>query len=425
MKKKLPYTLRLFIAGFIFIFSVLAFTGIFYPLSFLDIEFSALSQRLLCNISAAAIILFSVLIIITLIFGRIYCSLFCPLGILQELAALIIYRKKNEAGKNHIFKYILSGLVFGVLIAGSVLFIRYTDPYTIFGSAISGTVFGITAVFIILTIVFFKNRFFCTNICPVGTILGLISKFSVNKIHMSKECISCGMCERNCPAACIDAGDNKIDNERCIKCFKCISVCPKDAIKYSRKPKEEVKFSIKRREVITGIAFLAALGAGFAMGINFAKNTAKKVKNIILPAGSENTERMQNTCLNCNLCIENCPNKILTKADDKFGAVHIDYRKGEKYCKYDCHKCSQVCPSGAIKKISLEEKQKTRIAMAMINENCDKCKNCVRECPTGAIVYEQDSYRVDGSKCIGCGKCKTYCPNNAIEIFAVREQSVI
>ena len=210
MKKKIPYTIRLFIAGFIFIFSILAFTGIFYPLNFLDIEFSALSQRLLCNISAAAIILFSVLIIITLIFGRIYCSLFCPLGILQELAALIIYRKKNEAGKNHIFKYILSGLVFGVLIAGSVLFIRYTDPYTIFGSAISGTVFGITAVFIILTIVFFKNRFFCTNICPAGTILGLISKFSRNKIYIEKDkCISCGNCENKCPAGCIDSKNKK------------------------------------------------------------------------------------------------------------------------------------------------------------------------------------------------------------------------
>lgn len=425
MNNKLLYILRFSIAVIIFLLSILAFTGIFYPVSFLDIEFSALSQRLLCNISAAAIILFLVLIIITLIFGRIYCSLLCPLGILQELAALMIYRKENQAGKNHIFKYILSGLVFGVLIAGSVLFIRYTDPYTIFGSAISGTVFGITAVFIILIIVFFKNRFFCTNICPVGAVLGFISKISVNKMYMTDNCISCGMCERNCPAACIDVGDNKIDNERCIKCFKCMSLCPKNAIKYSREPKGEVKFNIKRREIIRGLAFIAALGAGFAMGINLTKNTTKKVKNIILPAGSKNTERMQNTCLNCNLCIDNCPNKILTKADDKFGTVHIDYEKGKKYCKYNCYKCSQVCPSGAIKKISLEEKQKTRIAMAVINDNCTGCRACLEKCPKDAITYENKMAKIDSAKCIGCGKCKIYCYHHAIDIFAVNEQSVI
>lgn len=425
MNNKLPYIIRLSLAGIVLILSILAVLGIFYPINFLNIEFSALLQRLLFDFSAIAIALFLALIILTLIFGRLYCSVLCPLGILQEFISLLLYEKNNSTTKNYIFKYIISGITVGALIGGSVLLIRYIDPYTLFGSAVSLTIYGIISVLLILTIVFFKNRLFCTNICPVGAILGCLSKFSANKIYMTEDCISCGICERNCPAGCIDACENKIDNEMCLKCFKCISVCPNNAIKYGMKPKQKVKFSIKRREVIGSIAFLSALGAGLAIGINLTKGAIKMVKGIIIPPGSSNTQRMTNKCLNCNLCIDNCPNKILVKADDNYNAVHIDYEKGKGYCDYNCNKCSEVCPSGAIRKISRDEKQKIRIAMAVINDNCTGCKNCIEKCPKNAITFENNLAKIDSTKCIGCGKCKIHCYHKAIEIFAVNEQSVI
>ncbi|HIS73762.1 TPA: 4Fe-4S binding protein [Candidatus Galligastranaerophilus intestinavium] len=115
---------------------------------------------------------------------------------------------------------------------------------------------------------------------------------------------------------------------------------------------------------------------------------------------------------------------MITKADDDFGAVHIDYSKG--YCEKNCNKCSQVCPCGAIKRLSLEEKQRTRIAMAAIKEDkCVKCGACVRACPYGAIKWTAQGIIIDSSKCIGCAKCKVSCKFDAIEIFAIKKQSLI
>lgn len=420
MKK--GYLIRKSIAIIVGILSLLAVCGVFYPVKFMDIQFTPLLQRLIFDFSIIAAVLFGLVILTTLLFGRFYCSTICPFGILQEFAGVIRGKKKNSLHKNYWFKYLIAGLTFGGLIGGSALLIRYVDPYTNFGSAISLSVFGIIFTLTVLAIVFFKNRFFCTNICPVGCALGIISKFSLNKIYMDENCVKCGICANNCPAGCINHKEKTVDNELCIKCLKCLSVCPKGAIKFGLQP---VRFNPKRRDFLVAGGALALLGAGYAAGLNFAKNIARKVKDVILPAGAMNTNRMANKCLNCNLCINNCPNGILAKADETFSVVHIDYKKGKGYCEFNCNNCSGVCPSGAIKKISLEEKQNTRIAMASISSECVGCGNCVTECPTGAISIVEKKAVVDGSKCIGCGKCATVCKHDAINIFAVNSQSKV
>ena len=460
MKK--GYLIRKSIAIIVGILSLLAVCGVFYPVKFMDIQFTPLLQRLIFDFSIIAAVLFGLVILATLLFGRFYCSTICPFGILQEFAGIIRGKKKNSLHKNYCpknsrdkererefgvayetaqprvdlrergkqaaedcfiwFKYLIAGLTFGGLIGGSALLIRYVDPYTNFGSAISLSVFGIIFTLTVLAIVFFKNRFFCTNICPVGCALGIISKFSLNKIYMDENCVKCGICANNCPAGCINHKEKTVDNELCIKCLKCLSVCPKGAIKFGLQP---VRFNPKRRDFLVAGGALALLGAGYAAGLNFAKNIARKVKDVILPAGAMNTNRMANKCLNCNLCINNCPNGILAKADETFSVVHIDYKQGKGYCEFNCNNCSGVCPSGAIKKISLEEKQNTRIAMASISTECVGCGNCVTECPTGAISIVEKKAVVDGSKCIGCGKCATVCKPDAINIFAVNSQSKV
>ena len=419
------YKIRLFLAIIVLILSVTAVLGIFYPVKFLDIEFTALLQRTIINYSSAAVVLFVLVLLLTVLFGRIYCSVLCPFGILQEIFAFLRGKRKNTKHRNYGFKYLIAAVVFGCMIGGSALLIRYIDPYTIFANAISVSIFGIIFTAVVLILVLLKNRFFCTNVCPVGTILGLISKLSVNKINMDKDaCVSCGMCANSCPSGCIDYNEKTVDNEMCVKCFKCISVCPKNAMKYG---KQKIEFNFKRRRLIWELGALAVLAAGYSAGVNFTKNIAKKVKDIILPAGAVNANRMANKCLNCNLCINNCTNKILVKADDKFNAVHIDYKKGLGYCEYNCNKCSEVCPSGAIKKQSLEQKQNTRIAMAVVNEyECIECKMCMEVCPKNAIyVSDNGKTKVDGSKCIGCGRCAAVCPSFAIKIYGVKEQTVI
>ena len=239
-------------------------------------------------------------------------------------------------------------------------------------------------------------------------------------------CVSCGTCLKNCPSGCIDVKEKSVENEVCINCLKCLSICPKNAVKYGIKPKEEIKFNIKRREALWGISAIFVLGAGYFSGLHFVQNAFKKVKNIILPAGASSITEMGNRCLNCNVCINNCPNKILSKANSDFQAVHIDYNLGLKHCKFDCNNCSTVCPSGAIKKLTLEEKQNTRIAMASINsENCTGCGLCASSCPKGAIKIVQNKAQLNGENCIGCGLCASVCKTDSIEIFSVNKQTLI
>ncbi len=439
------YKIRLVLAFISLTLSILAILGIFYGIKILDFQFTPLMQKVFFDFSIIALVLFCGLILITFLFGRSYCSLVCPFGILQEIVMLIKnlvknkFKKKNKLRgfyKNKSFKYFITALSLGCLIGGSALIIRYLDPYTIFSSFVSLSLFGIIFTIFVIVLVLFKDRYFCSNICPIGAILGLISKFSIFKINQNKEkCVSCSLCAKNCPVGCIDYENKKIDNERCIKCFKCADICTKGAIEYKStisKTKESnanissEKPCLSRRKVIKAVSLAGVLALGYKIGIEFSKNVANKIKNIILPPGAQNAQYMANKCLNCNLCINACPNKILVKADSDFNAVHIDYSKGYKYCDYNCNICSQICPSGAIKKISLKDKQNTRIAMAgIIEQNCVKCMRCTDSCPNNAISFVNDKITIDNTKCIGCGRCASYCYYDALKIYPIKEQNLI
>ena len=362
---------------------------------------------------------------LTLIFGRVYCSTLCPLGLYQELL-MHIFRRKCKPQQNHPYKYFIAALVFGALIGGSAWLVRLIDPYTLFGSAMSGAYLGGVILILLVALGWFKGRFFCTNICPVGTILGLISKYSLNKIYIKEgKCVSCGSCAAKCPSGCIDFKNKIVNNETCVKCLKCLDKCPKQAIHYGIKPKAKVSFNPNRRKLLIGGAALVVLAAGIKSSMILSKNIAAKIKKAILPAGADNAEDFANRCLNCNLCVQNCPMKIIKKADEEHSTVYIDYE--DSFCDYNCHKCSEVCPSGAIAKISLEQKQKTQIALAQIDEEkCVKCGLCVMKCPKEAISKEGDAFpKVNPEICIGCGACQKACPIKAIEIAAVEKQKLL
>lgn len=419
------YKIRLGLATVIFITAIVGAAGYFYPLNVFDLQFAPALQKNIVNISVVSVFIIIFIIALTSTFGRLYCSLLCPLGILQETICGLT-KKKYKKTKNLPLKYLYAIPALGALLFGSAIVIRPIEPYTVFASAFSLSAACLIIISIILVICFFKGRFFCTNICPVGAILGLISQCATFKIKIDKtSCISCGNCERHCQAECIDSKEKYIDNETCIKCLKCLNACPKNAIHYSNKQENEnKKFSPERRKLlIAGIAAII-LGATEKAGVNLIKTT-KKIKNIILPPGAENPETFLSECFNCNLCVQHCSEKIIQKSDKDFAAPHIKY--GDfGHCKFDCHKCGDVCPTGAIKKLSLETKQKTRIAMAVIKkEKCINCGVCTLKCPKKTISKTQDGYEINGINCIGCGVCAAACPGNAIEIFAIKEQKVI
>lgn len=420
------FRIRQAVAGIVFLLAVIGIFGIFYGVKVFDIQLMPVVQKLIVDFSVVTLVVVAILAGITFVFGRIYCSILCPFGILQEIVGFVknkIHRHKISKKINFPLKYFIAAFCWGALFGGTAVVIRYVDPYSVFGSTMSLTLSGLVVLGIAVLAVILKDRIFCTDFCPVGTVLGLISKVSLCKIYIEDICISCGTCEHNCPSGCINSKEKTVDNETCIKCLKCLSVCPKSGIKYAI-PEKRVKFNPKRRDFIISAAALAVFGGMIKAGIEIKDKIVERVKDVILPAGAVNKERFLNKCLNCNLCVKNCPNKILQKANYEYGAVHIDYSNG--FCKFDCHKCSEVCPSGAIKRISLEEKQKTRIAMAMINpEKCTKCGECSRVCPVHAIMTVNGAPVLDARKCIGCGACKNTCFFKAIEIFGVQEQKVI
>ena len=428
MKGKYIHFMRLLVAGAVLVLCGLAFYRAFYPVAIFDVQFMAAVQSALIG-STAALVIMIALILITLLLGRVYCSTLCPLGLYQELLMMLFmpfYKKRKNSGhvqRHWSAAYVIMVLLWGSLIGGTAIVMRYFEPYSVAGNALSGAAYGIGFAIVLAVLVFFKKRFFCTHLCPVGAVLGLISRFSLFKIRIDADkCKMCSLCARVCPASCIDFKNHEVDNEMCLKCFKCLGHCQHGALRYGLKGSEEPPFDAKRRDLVKGGILLVMFGTALGWGADLCLKVGAKFKKILLPAGAGHAADFANCCLNCNLCVKNCPAKIIKPATQEIPFVHLDYSHG--YCRYDCHRCSEVCPSGAITKISLAEKQKTKLATAMIDENkCIKCGICAKECPVKAIDKEPMAYPlVRFDQCIGCGKCGNMCPVKAIAFEPVDKQ---
>lgn len=233
------YLIRLCLAAFVFVFTIVAFV---YPFTIFHkiIELQPGSQfvKFSTELSMSAFIIIGLLLLFTFLFGRFYCSVICPFGILQDLIGAVLKRKTGKSKNFYKTRYFITAIVFGLLIGGSVVGFKVLDPFVNFGvieSAILGklTIHAILVFAIISLLVFFKNRIFCTVLCPIGTILGICSKYGIFKLEINSNCTKCNQCEKECPTGCIDSGS--VDNERCIRCLRCINGCPQEAINYGRK----------------------------------------------------------------------------------------------------------------------------------------------------------------------------------------------
>lgn len=428
---KIFYILRISLAALLFIVTFFAFVGSTPAIH--NILYLQLGPDLLKSFSifsvAAIIIAFSILLL-TLLFGRFYCSVICPFGLLQDFIGSIFGRKAGKTPNYYKIRYTIAAITFAFLIMGSAVLFKFLDPYTNFGLLVSNFLnstspLSLTQAILVLVVisllVIFKNRIFCTTICPVGTILGLCSKNGLFKLHINSDCINCGLCEKECPAGCIDS--NIIDNERCIRCLKCIASCSQQAIKYKKIKKNEVEFNTSRRKFILGCAYFGIALATVKTGLLLAKEKLPKIKKIpICPPGAGSYERFKSKCTSCNLCVTNCKGKVLKSSGSEFGTVHLDFSSGK--CEYDCNICSQVCPTGALKKMNLKEKQHCKIGIAKIDYNkCLSCGSCITACPTGALKKKKTSLSntpdLNPTLCIGCGACENACSVKAITVDAL------
>ncbi len=418
-----------------------------------------------------SVLFFVILIVLTLLFGRVYCSTLCPLGILQDVVTKVsnLFKSKKQARfKFHTsynwLRYTVLSVVGAFFICGITIPLAYLDPYSNFGRIsneifnrlgtsihngvahilpdsvffrsytvfVAGS-FAFALAFLLIVIIFsaFRGRLYCNTICPVGSFLGLVSKFSVFKPTINNSCINCMACVQKCKSQCIDIKNHKIDETRCVACMNCMQACKKGAISYKfsySKKEEKISDRIESKERRRAIIALGLMGTALAArAVNFGPVATSKPKIIgILPPGAQSLDHLKKNCTACHECVSACPNGIIVPATGEYGLDGLllpvlSYK--EQFCGYECNICSQVCPNGAIKPLKLEEKQLTQIGKAQYTfKNCivytDKtdCGACDEHCPTKAItmVPWRDTGlsipKVNKDICIGCGGCEYICP---------------
>lgn len=431
---------RIIIAIVIISAAAISFAGLNEVIAgVMHFQFSPSLIKTVLHLSAGAVFSLIIITLLTVLLGRIYCSFLCPLGILQDVIGFISRRRNKPEKDNKVLRYIIAGIAFGLFLFGWNLGFLLLDPYSNFGRIFSTFSIGSVIPFVIFTaLVLWKKRIFCTSICPAGTLLGLISRFSLYSMRINDNCVSCGKCVSACPSGCIDLESKSIDNERCIRCMNCLSSCNVGGIDYSRrKPDSNVnaEHSESRREFLKlgGIA-LIAVTCGSVLARTGASALARVAAAFkILPPGARNAEWFTSKCTSCQLCTNNCPSGIIVPSPNGYGPVSLNLNNG--FCDPECNTCSTVCPTGAITPLTLEQKKKTKIAEAQFNaRNCivfqenKACGECSWVCPTGAISLRKNGApKLDKSICIGCGACQYICPANpkAMTITDITEQSTI
>lgn len=433
------------------------------------------------------------LMALTLLFGRIYCSVICPLGVMQDVfARLGRMVKKNRYGfspAKNILRYTMLGVMILAFALGISAVVALLAPYSAYGRIVqnlleplwvmgnnilaawaekvdsymfyssevwirSWATFGVAIItLVVLGVLAWRNgRTYCNTICPVGTVLGFLSKYSLFRpVIDTSKCNGCGLCARNCKAACIDSKAHRIDYSRCVTCMDCVTKCSKGAITYSiRKPAHDTETKepcASRRSFLTATSVLATASVVSArqktvdggLAVIVDKKIPERMTRIA-PPGAKSLKNLARHCTACQLCVAACPNGVLrpSTSPETFMQPEVSYERG--YCRPECTKCSEVCPAGAIVKISTEDKTAVQVGHAVwVKTNCIpltdgvECGNCARHCPAGAIQMvpsdkdNPDSPKipvVNDERCIGCGACENLCPARPFSAIYVEGHQV-
>lgn len=477
----------LFLLLFVFLFLQTESKGrdeLGYPVKiFLDFDPLIFITTLFASHTVEKLFYFSIItIIITMILGRVFCGWICPLGTLNNIVGY--FKKSKDKVRNwHKLKYyilifLVVSSIFTLQIVGIMdplsLLIRSLSVsiYPVFNSATNAVFNGlynldikiISAVsepvysilkktvlsfgqpmynqslfigiifLIILGLNFFERRFWCKYLCPLGALLGLLSRFSLLKRSVSEGCTSCDICADKCYSGAMPDKKDEWKNTECYQCFNCDDICPQNAVSFGFSAKKSpAKLDLVRRRVI--LSAIAGVAAVPFLRQNPFSKTWHFNPALIRPPGSFEEKEFLKRCVKCGECMKVCitnglqPTFLEAGFEGIWSPVLVP-RIG--YCEYRCTLCGQVCPTGAIKKLSLEEKSKIKIGLATIDKNrclpyshATPCIVCEEVCPTPkkAIWFEKTKVKdrngkeivvqqpkVDINLCIGCGICETKCP---------------
>lgn len=426
------------------------------------------------------VLVIALLVAITLIFGRIYCSVICPLGIFQDFVSWLRTVAGGKKAKNRYryhrqykhMRYTVLTIFVVLLILGftnmtASALAGLLEPYSEYGRIASQLfapvydgannlladwsadadnyifthvanatsplllIVAVITFVVVVAMAWITGREYCNAVCPVGTVLGMLSRYAWLKPVIDKsKCNGCRKCERNCKASCIDGKNHKIDYSRCVVCMDCLNNCSQRAISYSHPKKikkESVSVEGRRSFISTGAVLAATLvaqahegGDGALAPVKNKKRPERAVDPV--PAGAKSLANLNSHCTACQLCVRSCPNGVLQPSTklEMFMQPVMCFTEG--YCRPECTKCSDVCPAGAILPVTEDVKSSIKVGTAVVDAALcisaaagQHCGLCSRSCPAGAIEMVEGSngnYRpvVNEQACIGCGSCEYHCP---------------
>ena len=475
----------LFFLIFIFLFVQTTYRGvdeISYPVRiflFFD-PLIAISTIISSHRIAFYMIFSAITLLFTLFMGRFFCGWVCPFGTLNQWIAnlkksssLFLSKRQNQliSLKYYLLIFFLASSFFSLPLIGlfdplSLLIRSFTIVIEPIVSFIFSLIFEILNLlgfryafeinqflketilpfrephyihfllvgflfFIILSLNFIEKRFWCKYLCPLGALLGIFARFSIFIRYTGDRCNLCGDCSNVCPSNALILPEKWLKSE-CFFCGQCQNICPKRDIHFGFvKTKKAFYPSLSRRRFIS-----SALG-GFFFSFFIRIDPVKKKKDpfLIRPPGAISEDEFLKRCIKCGECMKVCltgglqPLFLEAGIDGIFSPVLVP-KIG--YCQYYCTLCGQVCPTGAIKKLTIKEKQKIKIGIATIDTTrCIPylygvdCIVCEEHCPTEkkAIWFKEEEKvmkngkkkkvklpKVDPELCIGCGICEYKCP---------------
>ena len=393
-------------------------------------------------VMALNVLVVVVLVALTLLFGRIYCSIICPLGVFQDILARL-HRKKNKYGYSKEVRWLRYPVlvIFVIAVAAGVGSIfQLLAPYSSYGriatmifqpiwklgnnllatiaervdsyafyatdvwmKSLPVLIIALVTLVVLIVLAWRGGRTYCNTICPVGTILSFFARFSFLKIRFDEDkCKNCSLCSKNCKAACIDFKTHTVDYSRCVVCGNCIDSCKFGALKYTskyRKSSDSSEVDTSKRSFLLASALVSTaalaqkkeklMDGGIA---ELEDKVAPERQTPLSPPGSLSFQNLSTRCTGCQLCVSECPNQVLRPSSDLMHLMQPTMSYEHGYCRPECTRCSEVCPAGAILPVDKPEKSSIQIGHAVwIKKNCVvltdevECGNCARHCPSGAI----------------------------------------
>ncbi len=421
-----------------------------------------ITGRVLCSL---------VLILVTLLAGRLFCGYICPLGCTIDLSDAALMDEKNlEKAENSRYRRFrnLKYYLLALLVVSSALgfsFLYAFDPISLitrsftfflyplavflanalldlvrplaeglglvnialahFSQPVFGSNFVTFFIFIgILMLVVFSRRFWCRYLCPLGAMLGLFSLVAPIRRKVDKGCDACGQCQAACPMDAIKKNPRRTVLSECIGCRTCAMACPQEVISFGWVKGEKEKY---RSEVnLSRRGFVSAVSGGLSLGFlgQASLAGAQRGNKILRPPGALPVRWFNNTCIRCGECMKACITNTLQPCSLEAGLESLWTPRHEMRlagCEQECNVCGQVCPTQAIRALPLEEKKYARIGTAVIKrEKCiaweqnKLCLICDEACPYNAIVFKVvEGHKrpfIDEGKCNGCGICEQLCP---------------